>query len=234
MKYCKKCVQPDTRPGIYFNEEGICGACLFQEELENIDWDRRGEELKQIANWAKKTTKSNYDCVIGVSGGKDSTFQSLVARDRLGLRPLLVNSEPEGLNEIGRKNIENLKRLGFDVISMRPNPLVMKQCIKKDFYRILNPGKIMEYSLYSSSYIIASAFKIPLIIQGENPGLTLGVRNTGVGVDSDSLKANKLHTLSTPWQEYIGDGITEEDLFFYHYDRERMKSEGHRGIWLQY
>jgi len=234
VKFCKKCVQPDTRPGIYFTADGVCGACLYEEEKEKIDWNARVQELKDIAEWAKKTTKTAYDCAIGVSGGKDSTFQALYARDQLGLRPLLVNSEPEGITDIGRKNIENLKNLGFDVIGIRPNPVVMKKLIKRDFYKYLNPVKITEFSLWASTYIIAHAFRIPLIIQGENPGLTLGVRKTGVGVDGDALKADELNTLSSGWEEYLDEGVTERDLFVFHYDRKELVKEGVKGVWLQY
>jgi len=234
MKYCKRCVQPNTRPGIYFNKDGVCGACLYEDEKKKIDWDARWKELERVAEWAKKNTKSVYDCAIGVSGGKDSTFQALTARDKLGLRALLVNSEPEGITEIGKKNIENLKNLGFDVISMRPNPIVIKKLMKRDFYKYLNPVKVTEYSLFASTYIIADAFKIPLVIQGENDAFTLGVRNTDLPADSNALNANKFNTLSTDWRHYIGDGITEQDLFFYHYDAEKLAKSGCRGVWLQY
>ncbi|MFH1665692.1 MAG: N-acetyl sugar amidotransferase [Candidatus Omnitrophota bacterium] len=235
IKVCARCVQIDTRPGIYFNEDGVCGACLYQEEAKGtINWDAREKELRDIAAWAKKTTKGNYDCVIGVSGGKDTTFQAIYARDTLGLRPLLVNGEPEGITDIGRYNIENLKQLGFDVIQIRPNPRVLKKMMKRDFYKYLNPVKITEYYLWASANIIAHAFKIPLVIQGENPGLTLGVRNTGVGTDGNALNANKLDTLASGWEEYVGDGVDAKDLFLYRYDREAMEKAGQRGVWLQY
>ena len=235
MKICKKCVQPDTRPHLYFDTDGVCGGCIWNEEKKSIDWNRRERELKDIAEWAKKTTKSNYDCAIGISGGKDSTLQALIARDRLGLRCLLVNSEPEGITELGKYNIENLKNLGFDVITLRPNPLVMKKLVKRDFYKYLNPVKITEYSLWSSVYIIADQFNIPLIIQGENMGLTMGISLSGLGTDSNALKANETSTMSSGWQEYLElDGIDEKDLYFFHYDRKKLEERGIRGIWLQY
>ena len=201
MRICNRCIQPDTRPGIYFDDQGVCGACLWEEKKKEINWKSREKELQDIAKWAKKTTESNYDCVIGVSGGKDSTKQALTARDLLGLRCLLVNSEPEGITEIGRYNIENLKQLGFDVISLRPNPKVMRLLVKRDFYKNLNPVKITEFSLFASTYIISDKFDIPLIIQGDNPGLTLGASLTGVGTDSNAMKADELHTLSSGWKE---------------------------------
>lgn len=235
MKICKICIQSDTRPGIYFDNDGICGACLWEKEKKEIDWDKREIELIEISQWAKKTSKSIYDCVIGVSGGKDSTKQALTARDRLGLRCLLVNSEPEGITEIGKHNIENLKNLGFDVISIRPNPDIIKKLIKRDFYKYLNPVKITEYSLWSSTYIIADRFDIPLIVQGENGGLTLGTRLTGLGTDSNALKANEMNTMSSGWEEYLEvEGVNEKDLFMFRYYRSRLEEKGIRGIWLQY
>jgi len=235
MRYCRRCVQPDTRPGIYFNEDGVCGACLYQEEEDKrIDWSGRERELKEIAEGAKRDHKGAYDCAIGVSGGKDSTFQALYARDVLGLHPLLVNSEPEGITEIGRHNIENLKNLGFDVIAMRPNPRIMRELVKKDFYRYLNPVKVTEYSLWASTYIVAHAFRIPLIIQGENPGLTLGVRHK-TGTDGNALKANAQDTIEKDCLlEYAGNGVEPRDLFMFHYDRPLLERENIRGVWLQY
>lgn len=234
MKICKICVQPDTRPGIYFDDNGICGACLWQHEKKEIDWNSREKELFGIAEAIKKK-ENNYDCVIGVSGGKDSTFQALKARDLLGLRCLLVNGEPENITDIGKYNIENLKNLGFDVISIRPNPKIMKKLIRYDFYTHLNPVKVTEYSLWASTYIIANNFNIPLIIQGENAALTLGVSLTGQSKDSDALQANSQNTLSKPWQEYTNvDGVEEKDLYLFHYDRKDLEVKGIRGIWLQY
>jgi len=235
MRICKRCIQPDTRPGIYFNDEGICGACLWGDVKKTIDWNERQKELINTANWAKKTTKADYDCVIGVSGGKDSTFQALTARDKLGLNCLLVNCEPENITDIGRHNIENLKQLGFDVISLRSNPKIIKKLVKYDFYKYCNPWKVMEYPLWSSSYIIADRFNIPLIIQGENPALTLGVSKGGLNKGSDSLEANKQNTLSYGWQEYLEvDGVEEKDFFLFHYDENKLREKGIRGIWLQY
>jgi N-acetyl sugar amidotransferase len=234
LKICTKCIQPNTRPGIFFSEESICGACLWEEEKKKIDWLKRIGELKQLVTEVK-SKNATYDCVIGVSGGKDSTKQALTARDTLGLRCLLVNYQPDNITNIGKKNIENLKQLGFDVISIRPNPKIMKKMIKFDFFNHLNPVKATEFSLYSSSYIIAEKFQIPLIIQGENPGLTVGTSLTGVGKDSDALKAYQLQTLSEGWREYLQiENITEKDLFLFHYDVEKLIERNTKGIWLQY
>ena len=234
LKICTKCIQPNSRPGIFFDEESVCGACLWEEEKNKIDWTKRTNELKNIVEQIKKMN-AIYDCVIGVSGGKDSTMQALTARDSLGLRCLLVNYQPDNITKVGAKNIENLKQLGFDVISIRPNPKIMKKLVKYDFFNSLNPVKATEFSLYSSAYIIAEKFQIPLIIQGENPGLTVGTSLTGVGKDSDALNAYKLQTLSDGWKKYLNvDGVSEKDLLLFHYDVDKLIKQNTRGIWLQY
>jgi N-acetyl sugar amidotransferase len=234
VKICAKCIQPNTRPGIFFSQESICGACLWEEEKNKINWSKRIEELKEIVEIAKNK-KADYDCVIGVSGGKDSTKQAITARDDLGLKCLLVNYQPDNITEIGIKNIENLKQNGFDVLSIRPNPKIMQKLVKYDFFNYLNPVKATEFSLYSSAYIIAEKFNIPLVIQGENPGLTAGTSLTGVGKDSDALKAYQLQTLSKGFTEYLEiDGISEKDLFLFHYDVKKLIAQNTKGIWLQY
>lgn len=240
MKICKICIQPDTRPGIYFDENGVCGACLWEDEKKKIDWDQRSKELDEIVQWAKNHSNGNYDCVIGVSGGKDSTKQAITARDELDLKCLLVNCEPENITNIGRKNIENLKNLGFDVIALRPNPNIMKKLITYDFFTHLNPIKATEFSLYSSTYIIAEKFKIPLLIQGETQVLTLGTSLISEGQVEDALNVDQnMNTLSKGWQEYLNEGtvkleIKNNDLFMFHYNKENLKKLGVRGIWLQY
>lgn len=232
MNYCKKCVQPDTRPGIQFIE-GVCGACLYTELKAGIDWDARLAKLNDVVNQVKVIRKeAPYQCICGVSGGKDSTYSALYARDKLGLHTLLVNSEPEGITEIGKKNIENLKNLGFDCITLRPNPVVMKKLIRGDFYDYLNPVKVTEFSLWSSAYIIAEKLRIPLIIQGENPALTLGVSKC-LSQGDNALEANQQDTLAFGFYPYVERTATGE-LFMFFYNADKLRELGTRAIWLQY
>ena len=234
MNYCSKCCQPDTRPNIEF-KDGVCGACLYEEEKKKIDWESRKRELdwktRRVSDHHRFQGIIQYDCVLGVSGGKDSTYTALYAKEKLGLRCLLVNSEPEGITDIGRENIENLINLGFDCIKLRPNPIVMKTLMKRDFFKYLNPVKITEYSLWSSAYIVADKFDIPLIIQGENPALTLGVTK-GLPSNSDALNADRQNTLSDGFTQYE-DSVTDKDLFLFHYDKESLRKKT-TAIWLQY
>lgn len=240
MKYCKRCLQPDTRPNILFDENGVCYACLYEESKSKIDWTARENELKAIAQEAKAESKkrgNTYDCVIGVSGGKDSTFQALYARDRLGMNPLLVNCMPDEITEIGRKNIENLNNLGFDIISLRLNPIVAKKLARKCFFERGNIIAASEYCLWASAYIMADKFDIPLIIQGENAALTLGTAKVQETSDN-AFSVVQLDTLrggSTDCFIDLSENITEKDLYFYKIpDVDKMAAKGIKAIFLQY
>ncbi len=236
MKYCKKCLQTDTRPNIKFNNEGICYACVHREEEKyEIDWEKREQQLKAIAAWAKERAGDGYNCVIGVSGGKDSTFQAVYAKEKLGLNCLLVNCIPDNITEAGRHNIENLAQMGFDMIMMRPNPKIMKKLTKRAFYEYGNIVKPSEYPLWASAYIIADKFDIPLIIQGENAGLTLGVDN-GLGKDEDALNVNEGNTLGGGnASDWIDEDIDLKQLYMYQFpDKDRIRKKGIRAIYLQY
>lgn len=112
MKYCKTYLQPDTRPGVVFQDDGVCPACRYAfDEFPKIDWNDRYRQLVKIASWAKKNAGDGFDCVIGVSGGKDSSFQAYYAKEKLGLKPLLVNCAPDNISDVGRHNLENLVQL---------------------------------------------------------------------------------------------------------------------------
>lgn len=235
MRYCKRCLQPNTRPGIYFNKDGVCGACLWEDEKEKIDWNAREQELQDIADNAKCKAKGAYDCVIGVSGGKDSTYQAFYAKEKLGLRTLLVNCEPNNITETGRKNIENLKNHGFDVISISPNRNLLKQLMIRDFWKYLNPIKCTEYPLFASTYIIADKFDIPLIIQGENDALTLGASEGLQDKGGSCFNVTKCNTLKQePFEEYLLDGIDINQLFFYHVPITELLNKDFQGVWLNY
>ena len=122
MKYCKKCLYPDTKPQLIFDEDGICSACNNTKLKEKIDWKTKKEDFRKILEKYRSKDKTNYDCIIPVSGGKDSHYQTYVIKKEFGLNPLVVNFHPQDQTELGRKNLENLKKIGVDCIEFTPNP----------------------------------------------------------------------------------------------------------------
>ncbi len=218
MKYCKKCVQPDTRPGIKFNDEGICPPCQYFGQLNDIDWEGRETQLKGIVEFGRKHNVSGYDCIVGVSGGKDSTRQALYVKEQLGLKALLVccTYPPEQATERGAYNISNLITLGFDTITVSPDPQVWKKLMREGFLKYGNWCKSTEMALYACLPKIAIAYHIPLIFLGENPAThfgELGVRS----FDWDANRSKHSNTIAGGPDIFLSDEIGDKDLFWYRY-----------------
>ena len=93
MKFCTKCIMPDTRPHITFDKSGVCIACQNHEKKTDVNWDSRFEELKALCDKYRRTNGGANDCMIAVSGGKDSHYQVHVMKELMGMNPLLITVE---------------------------------------------------------------------------------------------------------------------------------------------
>tara|TARA_B100000886_G_scaffold332355_1_gene284986 strand:+ start:2005 stop:3138 length:1134 start_codon:yes stop_codon:yes gene_type:complete len=220
MKYCSICLQPDTRPNGYLTKEGICPACKYFNELKNVDWDERYSQLKELIKKFPKNNKQHFDCIIGVSGGKDSTRQALWVRDKLKLNPLLVcfSYPPEQVTQRGVDNLSNLIELGFDTLVISSEPQTWQKSLKEAFLQFTNWCKASELALMASVPKIAIRYKIPLILWGENPGLQLGDMKTlgKYGYDGNNLR--NLNTLAGGDVDWlIKSGLTNSNLISFLY-----------------
>lgn len=177
MKYCHSCLQPDSRPGTVFID-GQCPACIFNLNSQVWDWDSRVSILKNVTQDFAKESSGPYDCILGVSGGKDSTRLAMWARDYLGLNPLLVsvNYPPEQLTKRGANNLNNLSELGFDIYLISPAPVVWKNLMRKSFLESANWAKTTELALFSGVPQIAIEMGIKLILWGRIPRFSLARR----------------------------------------------------------
>ena len=222
MKYCKRCLQPDTRPNSKFTPEGICPACDYFERLQFVDWQERHDILQDLLEEYKKKRagKGRFDCIIGVSGGKDSSRQALWVRDKLGLKPLLacLSYPPEQVTERGVNNISNLIEIGFDVVISAPAPGTWQHLMRASFDKFTNWARSTELALFSSVPQLAIRYDIPLILWGENPGLQLGDLKTlgRTGYDGNNLRY--MNTLSGGALDWIREaGFELKDLIPYQY-----------------
>jgi N-acetyl sugar amidotransferase len=205
LNYCKRCLYPDTKPQLVFDENGICSACKNHELKEKIDWKSKEKELKEILE--KFRSENNYyDCIIPVSGGKDSHFQTYTIKEKFGLNPLVVNFHPLDQTEIGKKNLDNLKKLGVDCIEFSPNPNVYLKLARFGLKKLGDFQWPEHIGIFTVPVQIAVKYKIPLIIWGENPQFEYG-QPTDIAIDT---------ILDRKWLEknggYFLDKIKPQDM----------------------
>jgi len=166
LKYCVKCVMPHTKPDLHLDEEGVCNACRAYELRAAVDWEQRRKELLDILKRYRRNGE-NWDCIVPVSGGKDSTYQ-VIRMLQLDLNPLCVTSTTCDLSDIGRKNIENIKHLGVDYIEFSPNPLVRARLNRIGLTEVGDISWPEHVGIFTIPVRAAVQFNVPLIVWGEN------------------------------------------------------------------
>ena len=166
IKYCAECLLPATKPDLSFSGE-VCNACVNYKNRDKTDWDKRKEELSNIFKQYRNKNSDNWDCIIPVSGGKDSTYQVLTALE-YDMNPVCVTSRTCDLSNLGRKNLDNIRELGVDLIEVAPDAITRK---KLNRLGLLNLGDISwpeHVGIFTIPVRIAVNYKIPLILWGEN------------------------------------------------------------------
>jgi N-acetyl sugar amidotransferase len=204
MIYCKTCFYPNTKPDLEFNKEGICNACVSFENRKKINWKNREKDFLKIIKIIKKKKTSDYDCIIPVSGGKDSTWQVIKALE-YNLKPLCVNSRTCDLSDLGRKNLDNIRELGADLIEVAPNSIIRRKLNKIGLLEVGDISWPEHAAMFTIPFNIALKFKIKFMLWGENSQNEYG---------GPSFATNN-STLDRSWLEEFGGllGLRISDLY---------------------
>lgn len=238
VRYCKKCLYPETKPDLHFNKEGVCSACIAADAKDNnIDWSQRGKDFHTIIDkFRLGKDEIGYDCLIPVSGGKDSTYQAYFMKEICGMNPLCVCFETTQVTELGQQNLDNISKMGIDVIHFKKNYNAYKSMVVEGFKRVGDEMWPNHIGIFTIPINIAVKFKIPLIIWGENSQQEYG----------GPLESIENNTLSRSWLEEFGgllgnriqdmigvDGLSAKDLtpYFYPSDNE-LKETGILSLFL--
>ncbi len=185
MKYCKKCVMPDTRPGIKFDEDGVCYPCKHYERRKEIIWDKRWKELEELADRYRGCNGDYYDCIIAVSAGKDSHYQVHVFKEKLEMNPLLVMVDNFSWTQTGLHNWRNLlSEFNVEAHVMTLNPSVCRKMFKLALEFYGSPTWYFDRAIYAYPIQTAVKLGIPLIVYGENINYEYGGR-----LDEESYSA---------------------------------------------
>ncbi|MFA5942628.1 MAG: N-acetyl sugar amidotransferase [Candidatus Paceibacterota bacterium] len=238
MNYCTRCLYPANHPlHLTFDADGVCSGCRIHEEKDVLDWDARFEHVKKITDSYKNTSGNNYDCVVPVSGARDSYFIVHIVMKKLGLRPLLVTYNKQYNTERGIRNLAYLRTLfGCDLMTMTVSPDKVKNVTRATLRKM---GSMYWHCIAGQTVFpvqVAVRFKIPLIIWGAHQGLD----QVGMFSHTDEVemtrKYRKDHDLMGYEAEDLVDetmNVTVDDLapYLYPHDKE-IEKVGVRGIYL--
>jgi len=233
MKYCVRCCIPETEEGTNFDELGICQACRSSEEKMHLDWVEREHELRRILEEAKANAGDNYDCIVPISGGKDSTFQLHVLTKVYGMKPLAVTFSHNWFSETGWYNLVNaLETFNVDHIMFTPNRSLIGRIAKRSLIEIGDSCWHCHIGVGAFPLQVAVKFGIPLLVYGEPSAEGQGEGSYYHPIPYDREYFLKISARKTP-EEMVGPGLTAKDLWPFRLPTaEECEAAGVKGIHL--
>jgi N-acetyl sugar amidotransferase len=238
MKYCKRCLYPENHPlNIVFDEKGVCSGCRVHEEKEKLDWNVREEKLRLILSGYKNKSGNNYDCIIPVSGARDSYFIVHTVKNVYGMNPLLVTYNKHYNTELGIRNLAYLRTIfDCDIMTMTVSPEKVKNITRATLRKM---GSMYWHCIAGQTVFpvqLAVKFKIPLIIWGCHQGIDQVGMFSHIDEVEMTRKYRKDHDLMGYEAEDlvdIFDHLKEQDLIQYFYPSDsEIEQVGVRGIYL--
>ncbi len=236
IKYCSKCLMPNSRPRIVFDKEGVCNACRHAEQKQvGIDWELRRKEFLEILN-RFRSKDGSWDCIVPWSGGKDSSTIAYKLKYEFGMNPLLVTFSPMMPNEVGSHNRESLIRAGFDHLFFRPNQKIHRRLAKRFFIERGNQKVAWDAGVNAVPVQVAVSYRIPLIFYAEHGETEYG----GKVIHKDSGKSRDFtevieHQIGDDPANWTDKKISENDLQSYLYpDLEKIREAGVTAYYFAY
>lgn len=235
MKYCSNCVLPDTRPNLVIGSDGVCNACKNHSNKKSIDWAARKAAFGEVV--ANAMAKSEgYDCLVPVSGGKDSTWQVIKCLE-YGLNPLAITWKSPARTKIGQQNLDNLIALGVDHIDYQVNPKTERKFMYMALDRYGDPAIPMHMALFNIPLKLAVRYRIPLVVWGENSAFEYGgteEEKTGFKLDAAWLKKFGV-TQGTVARDWVGPGLTEKEMIpYFGPSAQELEASGVLAVFLGY
>jgi len=205
---------PDTRPGILFNEEGVCSGCVSYAKRTGVNWEGRYKELKEICNkYRGMNGPGGYDCAIAVSGGKDSHYQVYVMKEMMGMNPILFSVEDNfTMTEAGKHNLRNISEaFSCNIIAIKPDIKTQKILMRKTFEKFGKPTWLLDRLIYTYPLIMSLKFNTPLLVYGENVSYEYGGADSEETYSAREILKNGVAS-DISMVDLLGDGITEKEL----------------------
>lgn len=234
MKYCTRCVYPELKPDLRFNEEGLCSACQNYDRRKDVDWTARAAEFVETVerSWRHKGVPL---VIVPVSGGKDSTAQVLKCKE-LGFRVLAVNARTDMLTPIGRRNLDNIGRM-CDLVELHPNDDVRRRIMRLALNEVGDWSWPEHVLIHTAPFQAAVKWDIPTIVFGELPQDEYGAGPIG-SEDMQRMTRRYVEEFAGLLGLRVDDvqeilGLSHEDMEMYRFPSSNILEDyGVQSIWL--
>lgn len=240
MRYCKKCVYPVVAVNINVDEDGVCSACRAAElynQLASEHWDRRKKKFEDILGETLKKSTANYDCIIPVSGGKDSYFQAHIIVSEYKLKPLLVTYHGNNYLPEGDYNRDQMRRVfDADHLVFGPSVEVLKKLNRLCFRKMGDMNWHAHCGIMTYPVQVAVKMNIPLLIWGEINWDISGMFEPDDFLEFNARTRHEHDLRGFEWYDMLDDPIvklSEKDLLWAKYPSdEEILRVGVRGLYV--
>ncbi len=237
MNYCRRCCYPMVAATpMTLDKEGICSGCRTHEEQTAIDWSKREKMFRELCDDYRSSSGKNYDCIIPVSGGKDSFYQVHLLKNVYKMNPLLVTYNENNETEIGKRNIQRMKDVfGCDYINVTPSIAALKKMNVVGLKKMGDPDMHCHMGINAVPIQIAVRYGVPLMIWGEHGFMNLGGMHSYKDMVEYTARYRKEHLLrGYDWEDFVGqEGLEESELLWAKYPEDaEIERVGVRGVFI--
>lgn len=214
LKRCVRCGMPETAAGIQYDEMGVCSGCRSQEMKMRIDWAERYQKLRDLLDEAKRDAGDNYDCIVPISGGKDSVWQLHVMKHEFGMKPLAVTCSHNWWSQTGWYNLQNaLEKLDVDHVMFTPSRGLVNRMAKRSLRLIGDSCWHCHRGVDAFPLQMALAYGVKLLVWGESACEGFSGKATYAEPEVFDLDyVNRISTKARLEQMADGETLTMKDL----------------------
>ena len=233
IQYCVRCCMPETSEGTIFDEMGICRACQSSEQKMHIDWETRERELRKILEHYKKNAGDNYDCLVPISGGKDSAFQLHVLVNVYGMKPLACTFSHNWWSKIGFENLWNvLEKMDVDHVMFTPSRSLVNRVARQSLYTIGDACWHCHAGVGAYPLQVAVQYQIPLIVWGESVAEAGNKASYKENVIFDENYYRKV-SMKADTSQMLNDQLCPRDMLPFKFpSKDELDDLGMRGIFI--
>ncbi|HAN99891.1 MAG TPA: N-acetyl sugar amidotransferase [Planctomycetaceae bacterium] len=239
MKYCRRCVYPMRAVNTMFDREGVCSACRASEEMSKVAddafWTRRREVFERLIDGYRRPDGSDYDCIVPVSGGKDSYWQAYLMK-QYGMNPLLVTYHGNNYLPEGQGNLDRMRDvLGIDHMVFGPSVPTLRKLNRLGFTKMGDMNWHCHAGIKIVPLRVACRMNIPLMVWGEITWTVAGMFSPDDWVEYNKRTVMEHDLRGFGWEDMIGgdEGLTASDLTWLRFPSDdEIARVGVRGIYI--